>query len=764
MFGGLNNNQNQQNPGGNMFGSNQQQQKPSLFGNTGGGGSLFGNNQQNTNQGAGFGQNQNQNSFFGGGSNSILGNSQQNPLQAPQGFTASINDPTPYGSASIFNGLPPPPQQNPGPIATPIVSGQKQKKVAALPQYKINPAMASRLVTPRKPQGYGFTYSTYGTPSSISSASSTPGTFGNSLGSSLTRALGKSLSTSNLRRTFDTEGDSILSPGAFSASSTRYSGGSMKKLVIDRSLRTDLFGNQAVPALPSPDRNDLPRTPSILKKKVSFDATTAGGDTADRNGITNGSATPSAEEQGYLRSRGPRGSRSSNGTAQPDPQQTTGKELTIVHEDGSPENFRAQTAATKNLADPDPGEYWIDPSLEDLKRMSAAQLKSVPNVTIGRKGCGYCHFDRPIDLSNINLDHIYGEYALIVVRSITIYPNRSRKPSVGMGMNVPSTLVLENAWPRMRDKKTPVKETSQVALDKHIRRLARTPDTTYIGYNAETGEWKFSVPHFTTYALDYDDDDEDMSQIDDFQSSMLSEAPPTPTPKQRTPKVRSSPLRERLNEQDTSMMTEDNTRTSSEPEDTFEFKTGRTFPGAFDNVPASDDDQQMEEVEQDGESFLEERSVTSESGGEDEPSEMEDAPLADNTLIHTGDRNLVGTFPNDEPEETFPKSILKPTRQPAAFGTPGKPFFGLHNDWTEQLQRTISPKKQDREALRQSQALLFRDFEENGSETLTVPRDTHNDGEIATSIDLMSSLFGKEQARRGRTGAKQGKGQKGFKV
>ena len=172
----------------------------------------------------------------------------------------------------------------------------------------MTPSTPSRLQTPQK-RGFGFSYSTYGTPGSAASNASTPGTLGSSfLSGGFSRSLGKSLSTSNLRGSYG-DTDSVLTPGAFSANSSRYGGaGSMKKLTIDRSLRTDLFGDRGGAALPSPEKE---RQPGILKKKVSFDASTVGGngqhgDATQTNGITNqaasSSATPSAEEQGFLRS------------------------------------------------------------------------------------------------------------------------------------------------------------------------------------------------------------------------------------------------------------------------------------------------------------------------------------------------------------------------------------------------------------------------------------------------------------------------------
>ena len=706
-------------------------------------------------------------------------------------MTASIMDRNPYGSSSIFTGLPPPPQTSPGPIATPILSGQKPKKLAPLPQYKINPSMASRLVTPQK-RGFGFSYSTYGTPSSISSNPNTPASLSNSLlGSSIGRGLGKSFSTSNLRRTFDNDGDSILSPGAFSTGSNRYAGvGSMKRLTIDRSLRTDLFGTQPVAALPSPDKNDQSRQPSNLKKKVSFDATTVGGNgnANDADGATNGTtssdetATPSTEEQGLLRpasrtSTRPNGARSNSATEQAEMEQVKGNELAVVHEDETSEELNGPSSQGRQLPnqlDPQPGQYYMRPSREELRKMPRDKLKKVSGFTIGRENCGHVVFDQPVDLTSVDLDNIFGNIAVITLRSLTVYPQTDKKPPLGKGLNVPSTITLENSWPRQRDRKTPSYEKSGPRFLKHIDRLKKVKGTEFVKYNKDTGEWVFRVPHFTTYALDFDDT---ASEGDTLQTDVLSDAPDTPTPKSRTPKLRYTPMPPT---QESSMLSEDVSNVTSGPDDTFDFKKKKkVLPGTFDDTAAFENDHEMEEAMQNGESFLGDRSAISPSENDlEEPSdlfentdEVEDSSI----VIQDMEMDMAGAFPEAETEaETRPptsnvfqpKSILKDSQRKGAvvLGTPGKLAADLGDPWAEQLQQTISPRKQDRQTLRESQARLFQDLEIVKEMTPRPTGEPRGGKGFATSIDLMNSLFGKEEARKIGRGIKQASAKNGFEV
>ncbi|MCJ1391499.1 Nuclear pore complex protein Nup98-Nup96 [Xylographa bjoerkii] len=789
LFGsgfGNNNNQAQQNAPSLFGGNTQQQQKPSLFGTTTGGNNanMFGGGNNSgslfTNLGTSSNQNQAGQSLFSNGSNSngnsIFGGAQQNVLQAPESMSASLFDRNPYGSASIFNGLPPPPAHvTPGPIATPISAGQyKPKKYAPLPQYMVNPPLTSRLVTPQK-RGYGFSYSTYGTPSSASSLASTPGALGSSLlGSSIGRGLGKSFSTSNLRRTFDSDAESVLSPGAFSANSVRYSGtGSLKKLTIDRSLRTDLFGSQAVAALPSPDRSDQSRQPSILKKKVSFDSGTLGGSNGNEagsngaaNGSSNGAETNSSsnpQEQGYSRSSSrsngrQNGSRSAATPAQPETEPVKGNELAIVPEDGSPEVSSTSNGgppAPSDQSDPKPGAYYMRPSREDLRRMSRDKLKKVSGFTVGRENCGEVVFNEPVDLTTIDLDNVFDRIAIIKIRSVTVYPDQHQKPLPGKGLNVPATISLKNSWPKQRDKVTPSYEKSGPKFNKHVARLKKVADTEFVDYDKDTGVWTFRVPHFTTYELEYGD--EDTSEVDPFQSSVLSEAPSTPTPKSRYTPRQSQPA------QESSMLSEEPSEVSSAPDDTFDFRNTRMLPGAFDGRPAFDNDQEMEEVQENTQSFLDGALARSPSdSGADEPSDLQeehDHFKDRSVVVQDDDMEMAGAFPqtNEDHEYTEgitqPKSILKASQM--SLGTPTRLIVNMGDDWAEQLQKTISPKKQDRHALRQTQLQLFKEDEDEQGETPVAQAPIRDANGFATSIDLMNSLFGKEQQRKSGRDVKQ---------
>ena len=716
LFGNLGAQNSQQNAGGGLFGSQNNQQKP---------GGLFGSSQQNTNTGSSLfgnmGQNNNQPSL-GGSLFSSQNNQQQQQSNSNSLFGASGSSllntsmaTNPYGNDALFAGLSTP-TQSPGPLATPLSSSQKTTRPSVLSQSKLNPSQSMRLVTPQR-RGYGFSYSTYGTPNSVSSNGS-PG-LGGSLfagGNSLSRSLGKSLSTSNLRNSYAPE-NSILSPGAFSV--TGRGNGSLKKLNVNRSLNTriPLFDEQP-------------------QKRVSF----AGGENNAPNGAVNGETALVVREDEEGAS--PRASNGDAGSETPRPpmEQVNGSQLARVSEDSVLTPKSSSSVNIQPGQEPKPGNYWSEPSLEQLKKMGKQELRSVPSFIVGRHNVGQInfHMGKPVDLSNVDLDKLYGDIVVLNPRNATVYgPDCTclPKPPLGSALNQPSQITLGNSWPRNRAGKKDVK---------HLERLKRVGGTTFVKYNQASGEWTFTVPHFSSYGLDYDDysDDEDEG------SSELSPAPDTPAHSQlRSSQMSSTP-------QEGSFASP----TQSSPDDTFDFKNkkgmgGRAaVPGGFGDEVAYEEDQEMEDTR--GESFLGQRSVGSLDGHRDDDysDEGESGLERDQDMAASASSPVQTTeHANAKDIDLFkgslkPKSILKASQvlRPG-HGTPSKGHQAIFDDdWANQLQRTISPKKQDRQALRESQGHVLR---EHDGAAAKLSHST-NGRNLTTAMDLMASLFGDTEKQK----------------
>ncbi len=93
---------------------------------------------------------------------------------------------------------------------------------------------------------------------------------------------------------------------------------------------------------------------------------------------------------------------------------------------------------------------------------------------------------------------------------------------MGKGLNVPAVISLEQSQPRGRDKKTPLQDKAGPRLQKHIERLKKIKNTTFESYDVDNGVWVFSVEHFTTYALD---DEEDETEVDLTEKSRVEPKP-----------------------------------------------------------------------------------------------------------------------------------------------------------------------------------------------------------------------------------------------
>ncbi|THC96281.1 hypothetical protein EYZ11_004231 [Aspergillus tanneri] len=755
-FGGFGANQNQQTGTSSLFGGaqNQQQQKPgSLFGGTTGtGSSLFGG-QNTATQNAGsslFGNTQAQQQPSGGlglGTSSLFGNTQQAQAQQPQqpqqpapgSLQASLLEGNPYGNQSIFSGLPAPSAPSPGPLATPLSASVKQKQRTPLPVYKNSPHASTRLITPPKRQGYGFSYSTYGTPSSSNSTPNGLGgsLLGGSLRGSVNGSLGrssfsKSFSTSNLRKTFDPDTDSVLSPGALSSGPPRLSGGSLKRLTIDRSLRNDIFSRPASTlAAPITAGEEATQSADKVKKKVSFDSTTDAASGGEVVPVESQTPEPTSEELGFLRSirksgtiNGINGVKSiAEDVTRPEMESVRGKELPAVPENAEQD---AITVADSRLPftpgfDPQPGQYWMQPTRAEINKMSRDQQKHVVGFTVGRQRCGQVTFDEPVDLTSIDLDQIFGGLVEIGVRKITVYPDEAIKPPMG------------------RDKKSPSPLTSGPLFDKHVDRLRKVHNTEFIDYETRTGTWVFKVPHYTTYGLDYDSDDEGES----LNQSTLSAAPDTPTPKAQSP----ANLDNTVGSEQMSTFSTDESFVGSMAgvdDDTFDFKKRKMVPGAFGNQPMEADERSGSG---DDESFLGEGSTgsTTEQDGDD-ITESQNSGESEVGLDEDEEMDMAGTFPILHPtveqdNTKYTDQFNKDTRSPMkTWNTPPKAGLDLSGDWAEQLQRTISPRKQNRDALREIQRNAFSDRASQENSPKDAAAESRPKG-FSTSIDLMNSLF-----------------------
>ncbi|KAF3930923.1 hypothetical protein ABW19_dt0207668 [Dactylella cylindrospora] len=435
--------------------------------------------------------------------------------------------------------------------------------------------------------------------------------------------------------------DSILNTSAFTPGGNRSA--NLKRLVIDRNLRdSDLFVKEGdVRAIKAPQDNSPTPDPNI-RKTVTFDGN-----------IRSQTASPATgSDLGYMRTP-----TRQNKTASPSPAPQNA--LVPV---ASPEQPEAE-AELEDIDSPEQapagpvqktGDYWCIPTLNHLKSLPREKLASVPDLIVGRNNFGQIRFDQPVDLTALNsVDSILGGVITFADRVCTVYPPGFDKPPPGNGLNVPATITLEDCFPTDREHKKPIRDPDHPRYQFHLKRLRQVKDTEFVDYLVQDGTWVFKVKHFTTYGLADEEEDEYMDE---------SYSDTTPT------KGGAAGYSSGIGEESSFVSGADITfEDDSIADDTFEFKRSRKAPAMqFAHGPESSDILEAEE----------------ESSGESaDNSDLSDQEDTTQILPHD-DVSIVGD------EDTH----LPPIEEDYREATP-EAKLGVGRNWTDQLNRTISPVK-----------------------------------------------------------------------
>jgi nuclear pore complex protein Nup98-Nup96 len=154
-------------------------------------------------------------------------------------------------------------------------------------------------------------------------------------------------------------------------------------------------------------------------------------------------------------------------------------------------------------------DYKTIPSLDEL----AAKVDEkgncfVDEFSILREDYGCVTFYGQTNVANLNLDDI----VQIRRKEICVYPDDTKKPNVGEGLNKEAEVSLHRVWPIDKNTHRPIIDPVKLMnmrYDKRIEKQTLQMDAEYIDYNYETGTWTFKVKHFSIYSLKEDDSDDD---------------------------------------------------------------------------------------------------------------------------------------------------------------------------------------------------------------------------------------------------------------
>ncbi|KAJ8950741.1 hypothetical protein NQ318_011234 [Aromia moschata] len=156
-------------------------------------------------------------------------------------------------------------------------------------------------------------------------------------------------------------------------------------------------------------------------------------------------------------------------------------------------------------------EYYTLPSLEELTQYIDENGSCiVKGFTIGRKGYGNVYFPDEMNVSGLNID----ELVHFRYREINVYPDDSKKPPVGQGLNRRAQVTLDNVYPKRSDTNTLIKDVSellQMNFAEKLRRVTVKKGAKFVDYRPETGSWVFKVDHFSRYGFNDSDDESEQN-------------------------------------------------------------------------------------------------------------------------------------------------------------------------------------------------------------------------------------------------------------
>ncbi|KAL4202914.1 hypothetical protein AMTRI_Chr02g223650 [Amborella trichopoda] len=146
-------------------------------------------------------------------------------------------------------------------------------------------------------------------------------------------------------------------------------------------------------------------------------------------------------------------------------------------------------------------DYYTEPKIQELAAKERAEpgfCRKVKDFVVGRKGYGWIRFFGETDVRGLDLESIVQFNKCEVV----VYMDESKKPPVGLGLNKPAEITLLNV--RCMDKKTGRQFTEGPEIEKYKKMLAKKTEeqgAEFVTFDAEKGEWKFRVKHFSRYSL-----------------------------------------------------------------------------------------------------------------------------------------------------------------------------------------------------------------------------------------------------------------------
>ncbi|EYC42797.1 hypothetical protein Y032_0517g2808, partial [Ancylostoma ceylanicum] len=158
-------------------------------------------------------------------------------------------------------------------------------------------------------------------------------------------------------------------------------------------------------------------------------------------------------------------------------------------------------------------DYFTEPTINAMKEMVVNGKVILNNgLTVGRATYGSVFWPGRIELDNVTLDEI----VVFRHKEVTVYPDESKKPPLGEGLNRPAEITLERVWHVDRTTKEEIRDPLKLidlGWRDRLEKVTARMGATFKDYRPSTGSWVFRVEHFSKYGLPDDEDDEDVAVV-----------------------------------------------------------------------------------------------------------------------------------------------------------------------------------------------------------------------------------------------------------
>ncbi|KAK5983770.1 Nucleoporin autopeptidase [Trichostrongylus colubriformis] len=158
-------------------------------------------------------------------------------------------------------------------------------------------------------------------------------------------------------------------------------------------------------------------------------------------------------------------------------------------------------------------DYFTEPTINAMREMVVDGKVVLTNgLTVGRATYGSVFWPGRIELENVVLDEI----VIFRHKEVTVYPDESKKPPLGEGLNRPAEVTLERVWHIDRATKEEIRDPLKLidlGWRDRLEKVTARMGATFKDYRPSTGSWVFRVEHFSKYGLPDDEDDTDVAVV-----------------------------------------------------------------------------------------------------------------------------------------------------------------------------------------------------------------------------------------------------------